>query len=89
MGFVKWLNNPFRRFDVRYVTYNSYPYALLYFTGSKSFNQMMRTVAMSFEYMLNEYGLYDKNGKLVKATYEKNIFELLNMEYLEPKLREV
>jgi len=42
-------------------------------------------------YTLNEYGLYNSNGNLVKnkVNNEKDIFDILDMEYLPPHMRDV
>lgn len=88
MGFCKLnKNTPIRRIDIRFIPYESYYYALLYFTGSKDFNKKMRQIAIDMGYTLNEYGLYNEKGKSFKVNSEKQIFELLNMEYLTPNLR--
>ena len=84
MGFCK--SDKVRRIDIRYVPYKSYYSALLYFTGSGEFNRNMRTVAISLGYKLNEYGLY-KNGKKIKVKSEKDIFNELGMEYVDPSKR--
>ena len=84
-----------RRIDIRMIPLESLHYATLYFTGSGDFNKKMRKNAMNLGYILNEYGLYINSlnsKKLVKSTKyinsEKDIFEILNMEYLPPHLRE-
>lgn len=77
-----------RRFDIRYLPYESYYYALLYFTGSGEFNRMMRQVAIDSGYLLNEYGLYDEKGKFIPAKSEKEIFDALGMEYISPEFRD-
>ena len=87
MGLCKMNNNPLRRIDIRFIPYESYYYAMLYFTGSKDFNKKMRLVAISKGYLLNEYGLYDSNNKMFKANSEKEIFDLLDMEYVDPQYR--
>jgi DNA polymerase/3'-5' exonuclease PolX len=88
MGFCRLNNNtPIRRLDIRFIPYESYYYAQLYFTGPKDFNRKMRQVALDMGYTLNEYGLYDEKGKSFVVKSEKEIFELLNMEYLSPNLR--
>lgn len=86
MGICK-IDNIYCRIDIRYIPFNSYYYAILYFTGSKDLNTKMRYVAKSMNYTLNEYGLFDENKKLIVAKSEKHIFELLNLEYLSPKDR--
>lgn len=87
MGVFKWKNNPYRRIDIRFIPYQSYYYAILYFTGSKDFNKKMRLIAINNGYTLNEYGLYDEYGKTHNVKSEKEIFDLLEMEYLTPDKR--
>jgi DNA polymerase/3'-5' exonuclease PolX len=76
-----------RRIDFEFVRdYDSYPYELLYFTGSYNFNIIMRQRAKEKNMMLNQNGLY-KGGILVPVKSEKEIFEILGMKYLEPEQR--
>lgn len=79
---------PIRRIDIRFIPQESYYTALLYFTGSGEFNQRMRKVALSMNYTLNEYRLLDEKGKPFKINSEEDVFEQLNMEYLNPIDRE-
>jgi DNA polymerase beta len=76
-----------RRIDIRFIPYESYYSAILYFTGSRDFNKKMRRVAMDMGYVLNEYGLFDENGKMFKVKSENDIFDLLGMEWLAPEKR--
>lgn len=82
-----------RRIDIRFVPYNSYYPALLYFTGSKETNKLMRTVALEKNYTLNEYGLYQLvNGRVgtkIDVHSEQEIFKILGIIYLEPIEREI
>jgi DNA polymerase/3'-5' exonuclease PolX len=87
MGIFKWKNSMPRRIDIRLFPLESYYSALLYFTGSKDFNKQMRLNAISHDYTLNEYGLYDEKNKMFKVNSEKEIFDLLNMEYITPDKR--
>ena len=87
MGFSKLYDNMIRRIDIRFVTYDSYYTALLYFTGSSELNQKMRHIAKTHEYKLNEYGLYDKNNNKININSERDVFKKLEMEYLPPRLR--
>jgi len=95
MGFCKYKKYPIRRIDIMYFPYDSYYPALLHLTGSGEFNRKMREVAKTLGYMLNQYGLYrvktDDQGKelyvKVKIKSEKELFDKLNMEYLEPHER--
>lgn len=87
MGIFKWKNSKPRRIDIRFMPYESYYSAILYFTGSKDFNKNMRLNAIAQNYTLNEYGLYDENNKLIKVNSEKDIFDILGMEYITPDKR--
>lgn len=87
MGFSKLMDNPVRRIDIRFIPYSSYYYALLYFTGSGDLNKKMRQIAKKKGLKLSEYGLSDKDGNILKAKSERDIFKHLEMEYLPPKLR--
>jgi DNA polymerase beta len=87
MGIFKWKNSKPRRIDVRFIPYESYYSAILYFTGSKDFNKNMRLNAIAQNYTLNEYGLFDENNKLIKVNSEKDIFDILGMEYITPDKR--
>jgi DNA polymerase beta len=87
MGFSKLKDNPVRRIDIRFIPYSSYYYALLYFTGSGDLNKKMRQIAKKKGLKLSEYGLSDKDGNILKANSERDIFKYLDMEYLPPKLR--
>jgi DNA polymerase/3'-5' exonuclease PolX len=76
-----------RRIDIRFIPQESYYTGLLYFTGSGDFNRRMRSVALSMGYTLNEYRLLGSDNKEFAVKSEKEIFDLLNMEYVEPKYR--
>ncbi len=87
MGICQFENNPMRRIDIRFIPYESYYYAMLYFTGGKEFNKKMRLIAINMGYTLNEYGLFDENNKMIKANSEKDVFDFLGMEYVGPENR--
>lgn len=87
MAVCRYNNGLLRRIDIRFIPQESYYTALLYFTGSGEFNKQMRFIAMTMNYTLNEYRLLDSNNKIIKITSEKDVFEKLHMEYLEPKYR--
>tara|TARA_Y100000389_G_scaffold204968_1_gene261379 strand:- start:3212 stop:6085 length:2874 start_codon:yes stop_codon:yes gene_type:complete len=93
LAIAKLGNNPARRVDFLYSPSNEYPFAILYFTGSKGFNTAQRQRALEKGFTLNEHGFhYMKNGtKGEKVMHnflsEKAIFNFLNMEYKEPDER--
>jgi DNA polymerase beta len=81
-----------RRIDIRYIDFQSFYPALLYFTGSMTTNKLMRTIAIEKGYTLNEYGIYKltpsgEKGELVKVNSEKDIFDILGIVYLKPEER--
>ena len=80
-----------RRIDFLYTPPNEYAFALLYFTGSKIFNTVMRQKALDQGYTLNEHGISHltadkKKGDLVAEPFpnEKAIFDFLGMPYRTP-----
>ena len=84
ISFVIFPNN--LQIDIRFLPKESYGAALLYFTGSKDFNVMMRKKAIELGYLLNEYALF-KDGEYFKGATEKEVFKALNMKYVEPAKR--
>jgi DNA polymerase (family 10) len=73
--------------DLRVVTEAEYPFALLYFTGSKAHNIGMRGRALKMGLKLNEYGLFAGDTP-VECTSEEAIYERLGLGYVPPELRE-
>ncbi len=62
---------------------------LLYSTGSQGFNIYMRGIAKKKGYLLNQKGLFDKKTgeKIPNLKTEKDYFDILGMEWLEPNER--
>ena len=76
------------RIDIRFIPYESFYFAYLYFTGGKDLNRDMRLIASTMGYKLNEYGLYkDGESRSVKVESEKEIFNILGLNYLQPQDR--
>jgi len=77
-----------RKIDIRLVPIESFFPAYLYFTGSYEFNERMRGIAKRQGYKLNEYGLYKiDSDKPIKIYSEKDVFDILGMDYLQPRER--
>jgi len=99
MGFCRLKQNlPARRIDIRLIPSESFPAALLYFTGSGQFNRDMRTYALKKGFTLNEYGLFKvktikgkqiEKGRKISVKSERGIFQVLGMTYVEPEDRNV
>ena len=73
--------------DLRIVSNEEFPYALMYFTGSKEHNVRLRGIAKKKGFKLNEYGLFD-GEKLIKLKSEDEIYRLLGLANVAPELRE-
>jgi DNA polymerase/3'-5' exonuclease PolX len=76
-----------RRIDIMYTKPDEYPFAVFYFTGSDDFNKKIRKEIVDRGMSINEYSLKDANTKEkvdYKFVSEKDIFDYLNMEYVEP-----
>ena len=80
--------------DLRVVSDSEYPFALMYFTGSKEHNIVMRQRAIARGLRLNEYGLFKSKEEtrdpalLVKCHSEAEIYSELGLDFVEPELRE-
>ena len=75
--------------DVRLLEKASFGAALLYFTGSKEHNVVLRGRANDMGWTLNEYALTTlKGGKTVGGKTEEEIYSKLKLAYIEPELRE-
>ncbi|MBA4391481.1 MAG: DNA polymerase/3'-5' exonuclease PolX [Syntrophus sp. (in: bacteria)] len=73
--------------DLRVVSIEQFPYALMYFTGSKEHNVRLRGIAKKKGLKLNEYGLFN-NEKLIALKNEEEIYRELGLAYIAPELRE-
>lgn len=97
MGMCK-IDQYHRRIDIKVYPIEEYPFALLYFTGSNYFNRSMR-----FFCKKKGYSLSDKCIRKVVRVFqekiheadpipcknEKEIFDLLGLEYKEPHERNI
>jgi DNA polymerase/3'-5' exonuclease PolX len=79
-----------RRIDIMYTKPEEYPFAIFYFTGSDEFNKKVRKQILDQGMTINEYSLKDNETK-EKVDYEfnveKDIFDYLEMDYVEPQDR--
>jgi DNA polymerase (family 10) len=80
--------------DLRVVSDAEYPSALLYFTGSKEHNIVLRQRAIERGLRLNEYGLFRSKeetreaGLRLPCRTEEEILERLGLHWIPPELRE-
>lgn len=76
--------------DLRVLPPESWGSGLLYFTGSKSYNIMMRKVAIKKGYKLSEYGLFNRQtNKMIAGKTEQEVCKKLNLKWLKPEKREI
>jgi DNA polymerase/3'-5' exonuclease PolX len=81
---------PFRRIDILTVSYEEYPFALLYFTGDFQINISLRKRAIELGYRLSENSLKKMNGREIpQLETEKEIFNFLGYKYIQPKNRTI
>ncbi|KAM7208074.1 hypothetical protein V8F20_001620 [Naviculisporaceae sp. PSN 640] len=89
-----------RRIDFLLVPETEYGAALIYFTGNDIFNRSMRLLASKKGMRLNQRGLYKDvmrgrgrgrvkmtEGELIEGRDEKRIFEILGVQWREPRER--
>lgn len=89
MGFAKFrgAKKKARRIDILLLPSNEYAFGILYFTGSKDFNVAMRIYAQKKGYSLSEHGLAPVRAGVPVVPpmkSEKDIFDFLGLEYVEP-----
>ena len=77
-----------RQIDFRIVDIDCYESLLFHATGPMKWNIGMRKIAISKNFMLNEYGLFDRVTKNHITSDEKEIMKILIGKYVEPCERE-
>lgn len=80
------------RLDLFKTTEEELPFAMLHWTGSKTFNIRIRAHAKKQGYKLNQYGLFKlSNGgkprKSIPAASEREIMNIIGVTYKPPELR--
>jgi len=86
-----------RRLDLKVYHVSEYPYAVMYFTGSKNFNRAMRLYANHQGFSLSDHGLTRivkvgrekfATGAPVACSNERDIFSALGLPYFAPQDRD-
>ena len=72
--------------DLRAVSNDQFPFALMYFTGSREHNVAIRSRALKQGWSLNEYGFTGENLPVVHD--EADIYRALGLDFVPPELRE-
>jgi DNA polymerase (family 10) len=73
--------------DLRILRPDEYGSALVYFTGSKEHNVLIRERAIKLKMKLSEYGLF-RGRKRVACKTEEEVYRMLNMDWAPPEIRE-
>ena len=59
-----------------------------YFTGSKDHNVALRKRAVTRDWKLNEYGLFDSGERILAGADEAGVYKKLGLQFIPPELRE-
>jgi len=73
--------------ELQVVSQEDYVNALVYLTGSREHNLRLRERASQLGYRLTERGLF-KGEKRINLSDEANLYQLLELDYIIPELRE-
>src|SRR5436305_4050231 len=77
--------------DLRLVGDSQFPGTLHHFTGSREHHIPLRRRALSMNMTINDYGICKISGgkeELIPCQTEADIYAVLDMDYIEPELRE-
>jgi DNA polymerase (family X) len=79
--------------DLRAVSSKEFPFALMYFTGSKEHNVAIRQRALNRGWSLNEYAFTEApdhaDAPVIPAVHdEADIYRALDLDFIDPELRE-
>ncbi|MEO6859596.1 MAG: DNA polymerase/3'-5' exonuclease PolX [Solirubrobacteraceae bacterium] len=75
--------------DVRIVAPDQFGNLMQHFTGSKEHNVALREAAARKGLHVSEYGVLDDNsGQTHRCEREEEVYGLLDLDYIEPELRE-
>jgi DNA polymerase (family 10) len=73
--------------DLRLVAPESFGAALQYFTGSQAHNIAIRRIGRQRGLKINEYGVFNADGKVAGDT-EESVYRALDLSWVPPELRE-
>lgn len=78
--------------DLRVVTNEEFACALVYFTGSKEHNIVLRSRALDRGWSLNEYAFTPSGkgagGEPPRCMEERDVYRALELDFIEPEMRE-
>jgi DNA polymerase (family 10) len=73
--------------DLYVTTEERFPYLLHHYTGSKDYHAALEERAKRFGIKISEYGLF-LDDHILPCQEEREIFSTLELDYIEPELRE-
>ncbi len=73
--------------DFRIVQPQQFGSALMYFTGSKQHNILLRKLAISQNLKVNEYGIFNTQDQCLASKTEQEIYSQLGLNYIPPENR--
>lgn len=85
---LSWISPEGVQFDFRLAGKEFLGSMLLYFTGSKEHNIVLRERAQRLGYKLSEYGLFTREGERVAGATEEEVYAKLGLQHIPPELRE-
>lgn len=74
--------------DLRVVPAISFGAAWHYFTGNKAHNIAVRVMGVRRGLKINEYGVFDQDGKRLAGRTEEEVYAQVGLPWIEPELRE-
>jgi DNA polymerase/3'-5' exonuclease PolX len=92
LSIVQLPSRPCRRVDIKLADPKAYPFMVLYFTGSKNYNRLLKVEAAKQGYNLGNDGLYDRaSGNEVEtgALEENDIIRFLGMPVMSLQERDI
>jgi len=81
------LEKPHVQVDLRLVSLDEFGSVLLHFTGSREHNIQLRTLAHKKGWKLNEYGVFNAQGKRLAGATEESIYALFGLPFIPPQQR--
>jgi len=73
--------------DLRLVQRESYGAAMVYFTGSKAHNIVIRGISRDRGLKINEYGVFE-GSELIGGETEEEVYSAVDLPWIPPELRE-
>ncbi|HEV2037754.1 MAG TPA: helix-hairpin-helix domain-containing protein, partial [Candidatus Eremiobacteraceae bacterium] len=73
--------------DCRVVAHECFGNLLQHFTGNKEHNVLLREFAQRKGLKVSEYGIEDKDGKVITCPDESGVYATLGLQFIPPEIR--